>query len=85
LPVAAMVAAGRTKSFKSVHFSVAQYKIGCKIAVFYSRRRAAFFDKSICGYVGKVKSHRVFFTDLSEELGHFERSFQANSYQSICD
>jgi hypothetical protein len=43
----------RRKSFESSKIAVAGYKIGGKIAVFYSRRKAAFFDKSIGGYVGK--------------------------------
>ena len=44
---------GRKKSLESSKIVVAGYKIGGKIAVFYSRRKAAFFDKSIGGYVGK--------------------------------
>jgi hypothetical protein len=45
--------AGSKKVSKSSKIAVAGYKIGVKIAVFYSRRKAAFFDKSIGGYVGK--------------------------------
>jgi hypothetical protein len=36
-----------------MYFVVAPLRSGGKIAVFYSRRKAAFFDKSIGGYVGK--------------------------------
>jgi len=76
---------GEQKVSKVCIFLLHSIKSAVRWSFFIAARKAAFFDKSICGYVGKVKSHRVFFTDLSEELGHFERSFQANSYQSICD